>query len=205
MFIAMKYVAGETLAHWLRSPRSTREIIDRYREAGRGLTAAHATGIVHRDFKPENVLIGNDGRIRIGDFGLARAANSSDAQRTTAIDASTDDLARESERIPGQLTAPSTLLGTPYYMAPELFHGGEADALSDQFSYSVALATALGARCRSTGRRLPDPGLGAAPDRGSHPASACGCRGGSDGRSAARGGGHVHAGKHGVRPQHPSA
>ena len=74
-FVAMELIHGETLAHWLRSTRrSTAAILDAFLAAGRGLAAAHAAGIVHRDFKPHNVLRGRDGRIAVTDFGLARQA-----------------------------------------------------------------------------------------------------------------------------------
>ncbi|HEX3757117.1 MAG TPA: serine/threonine-protein kinase, partial [Kofleriaceae bacterium] len=134
VFIAMEYVAGETLARWSSTTRHPHEILEVYRAAGRGLAAAHAVGIVHRDFKPENVVIGGDGRPRVGDFGLARAAGTQgeihgpDGVRAAAS---------------GERTAPGLLLGTPYYMAPELYRGAEADARSDQFSFCVALFTAL--------------------------------------------------------------
>ena len=71
-FIAMEYVPGETLLHWVAGRHTAREILAIYVAAGQGLAAAHAAGLVHRDFKPENVLIGRDGRPRVGDFGLAR-------------------------------------------------------------------------------------------------------------------------------------
>ena len=141
MFIAMEYVAGDTLARWLAVPRAQREILDVYCAAGRGLAAAHAAGIVHRDFKPENVLIGDDGRVRVSDFGLARTSGGTDEPRGLA---SADGIAVGPELgVPGMLTAPGTLLGTPNYIAPELYRGAEADARSDQFSYCVALFTAL--------------------------------------------------------------
>src|SRR5262249_52583000 len=75
VFIAMEYVDGSTLSGWLSATqRSWREIVSIFVQAGRGLAAAHAAGILHRDFKPDNVLVGNDGRVRVLDFGLARAA-----------------------------------------------------------------------------------------------------------------------------------
>jgi eukaryotic-like serine/threonine-protein kinase len=139
VFIAMEHVAGETLARWLAEPRSQREILDVYRAAGRGLTAAHAAGIVHRDFKPENVLIGDDGRVRVGDFGLARTAG----DRVDALGTPVAFGSAVTASDGGPLTAPGTLLGTPFYIAPELYGGADADRRSDQFSYCVALFTAL--------------------------------------------------------------
>jgi tetratricopeptide (TPR) repeat protein/predicted Ser/Thr protein kinase len=151
VFVAMEYVAGETLAHWLSTPRAPREILEVHRAAGRGLAAAHAAGIVHRDFKPENVLIGRDGRPRVGDFGLARAAGTADTTDTLEVPApgtlgsgSPSPLASpHAATEPADLTIPGTVLGTPYYMAPELYRGEEANARSDQFSFCVALFTAL--------------------------------------------------------------
>jgi serine/threonine protein kinase len=83
-FVAMERVDGETLTRWLEAPRSPREILDAFRAAGAGLAAAHAAGLVHRDFKPDNVLVGRDGRIRVGDFGLVRTAPDDGAAETTA-------------------------------------------------------------------------------------------------------------------------
>ena len=71
----MEFVEGETIDEWRRAqPRSWREILDVFVAAGRGLAAAHAAGVVHRDFKPQNVMIGRDGSVRVMDFGLARLA-----------------------------------------------------------------------------------------------------------------------------------
>jgi len=122
LFIAMEHVPGETLAEWQGAPHSHAELLDAYLAAGRGLAAAHDVGIVHRDFKPENVLVGSDRRVRVADFGLAR-----------------EQAAEEG----GPALASSALAGTPYYMAPEVYGGGTADARSDQFSFCVALFTAL--------------------------------------------------------------
>jgi tetratricopeptide (TPR) repeat protein len=142
VFIGMEYVAGDTLAGWLSTPRSQREILDAYCSAGRGLAAAHAAGIVHRDFKPENVLIGNDDRVRVGDFGLARTTATAGGIRAANTEAA-EMPAGARPSVPSVLTAAGTLLGTPYYMAPELYRGAEASSRSDQFSFCVALFTAL--------------------------------------------------------------
>lgn len=125
-FIVMEYVDGETLASWVEhGPRELRAVVSTFVAAGTGLAAAHEHGLVHRDFKPSNVMLGADGRVLVTDFGLARRPQGS-----------TDDLSREL-RIAGLLT------GTPAYMAPELFAGGQADARSDQYSFCVALWEAL--------------------------------------------------------------
>jgi hypothetical protein len=136
IFIAMEIVEGETLSQWLaRSRRSWREVIVMFLPAGHGLAAAHAAGLVHRDFKPANVLIGGDGRVRVGDFGLA-ALTPAPADGATAC-AGELAAAIESRSTRGPVG------GTPYYMAPEQFGGGRADARSDQFSFCVALYAAI--------------------------------------------------------------
>ncbi len=120
VFIAMELVPGRTLREWLQEkPRSWREVIALFLDAGRGLAAAHAAGLVHRDFKPDNVLLGDDGRVRVVDFGLARPAG-----------IETDD-------------GDGSILGTPAYMAPEQLRGAPADARSDQYGFCVALWEAL--------------------------------------------------------------
>ena len=135
VFVAMELVEGETLRQWLgEGPRSWREVLDRFLPAGRGLAAAHAAGLVHRDFKPENVLLGRDGRVRVADFGLAKAL--ADAEEEPPGEA-----AEPGEGTP--LTEWGVVLGTPAYMAPEQLRGIAADARSDQFSFCVALYEAL--------------------------------------------------------------
>jgi tetratricopeptide (TPR) repeat protein len=137
VFLAMELVEGTSLEHWLKEPRPWREVLRVFRDAGRGLAAAHAAGLVHRDFKPANVLVGRDGRARVMDFGLARPSN--------RVAASSTPPPRESpqEHDDAPLTRTGVLVGTPAYMAPEQLRGQGADALSDQFSFCVALYEAL--------------------------------------------------------------
>ncbi len=138
VYIAMEFVEGETLTAWLtRWERPWREILDHFLQAGRGLAAAHGTGLLHRDFKPDNVLVGTEGRVRVTDFGLARslitAAQEDNRGAPTAMMAS----------LRATLTATGTVLGTPRYMAPEQLRGQDTDARSDQFSFCIALYEAL--------------------------------------------------------------
>jgi tetratricopeptide (TPR) repeat protein len=136
VFIAMEFVEGSTLAEWLReSPRTWREVRDAFLAAGRGLEAAHAAGIVHRDFKPHNAMVSAGGVVRVMDFGLANDVGAADAGER-AIGESVDPQAVA-------LTRTGTLLGTPAYMAPEQFRGERADARTDQFSFCVAFYEAL--------------------------------------------------------------
>jgi tetratricopeptide (TPR) repeat protein/predicted Ser/Thr protein kinase len=132
VFIAMELVDGDTLRAWLRERRTWREAVPVLIAAGYGLAAAHASGLVHRDFKPENVIVGRDGRTRVMDFGLARLEG----------EPATDDDAPSSPHVAAHLTMPGTVIGTPAYMAPEL-ESQPADARSDQFSYGVTLYEAL--------------------------------------------------------------
>jgi predicted Ser/Thr protein kinase len=140
-FVAMELVDGEPVADWLRTGKRTRpEIVAAFIAAGRGLAAAHAAGIVHRDFKPHNILRSRAGRIVVTDFGLAREATDPLAT-TMPIAVST---ASASGSIgDGALTVPGELLGTPAYMAPEQWLGGAVTPATDQFAYCVALWEAL--------------------------------------------------------------
>ncbi len=141
VFIAMDFVDGVTLTQWLRAaPRSLPEILRVFRDAGRGLAAAHRAGLVHRDFKPDNVMVATDGEVRVMDFGLARGADADLVEFETAI--RRDDPARE-VTVRSQVTAIGVLIGTPAYMAPEQFAQQAMDARTDQFSFCVALHEAL--------------------------------------------------------------
>lgn len=134
VFIAMEFIDGCTLLKWQGEHKRTwREVVDVYSQAGQGLAAAHQAEIVHRDFKPENVLCGADGRARVVDFGLAGGAS------TTP-----EHLQMTSEEIDVAVqTRSGVLMGTPAYMAPECFRGDAASASSDQFSFCAALYEAL--------------------------------------------------------------
>ncbi|MGH1343620.1 MAG: protein kinase domain-containing protein [Nannocystales bacterium] len=148
VFMAMELVVGGTLGEWLGAVERSREaILDVFLEAGKGLVAAHAAGLVHRDFKPANVLMGEDERARVTDFGLARAGESAETitnQEFVTLSGSGDVA----------ITRTGALVGTPAYMSPEQFEGRVADAQSDQFSYCVALAEALTGERPFAGRSL---------------------------------------------------
>ena len=128
-YIAMELVSGQSLRTW-QAGRTIKELVEAYLAAGRGLAAAHAAGIVHRDFKPDNVLVGKDGRLRVTDFGLAASRPSAGQPAQRSI----EDI---------NLTTSGSVLGTPAYMAPEQFTGGNVDARTDQFNFCVALYEAL--------------------------------------------------------------
>jgi tRNA A-37 threonylcarbamoyl transferase component Bud32/tetratricopeptide (TPR) repeat protein len=137
VFIAMEFVDGETVDAWLRAQRRTwQEVLDVFIAAGRGLAAAHAAGILHRDFKPQNVMIGRDGAVRVMDFGLARLAEE-------PAEVAGDRPDPETTLAPTTVTKTGALVGTLAYMAPEQFRRETLDARADQFSFSVALHEAL--------------------------------------------------------------
>jgi serine/threonine protein kinase len=136
IFLAMELVDGATVREWLeRGKRSWREILAVFMQAGNGLAAAHAVGITHRDFKPDNVVIGRDGRVRVVDFGLARTD-------VLALAHSAPMPSREVDT-GATLTQAGAIVGTPAYMAPEQRLGELVDGRTDQFSFCVALYEAL--------------------------------------------------------------
>jgi tetratricopeptide (TPR) repeat protein len=140
VFVAMEHVEGETLHAWRqREQRTWPAIRDVYLQAGRGLAAAHAVGIVHRDFKPDNVLIGADGRVRVLDFGLARAQETLRRPDPAMKVEHAETLAAVTPGLSTPLTSAGEFLGTPAYSSPEQLQGELAGAKSDQFSFCVAL------------------------------------------------------------------
>jgi serine/threonine protein kinase/tetratricopeptide (TPR) repeat protein len=139
VFVEMELVQGTTLSVWLAEPRTWRAIVDVLAQAGRGLAAAHAVGIVHRDFKPDNVLVGEDGRVRVADFGIALLAEGKERDPVglspTVSDGSTPPVAYASGPTGARI-------GTPAYMAPEQ-RSGTTSARSDQYSFTLVLREAL--------------------------------------------------------------
>ena len=146
IYVVMELVDGWPMSRWISEaqPRpGWQQIVDMYLQVGRGLSAAHQLGVVHRDVKPENILVGRSGRVLIGDFGLAGL--------TDARAASTDAADEHSG-----LTQTGAVLGTPAYMAPELHDGKASDLLSDQFSFCVSLHESLHGRRPFRGQTAAD-------------------------------------------------
>ena len=151
LFVAMEYVRGDTLRGWLaKAKRPWREVVAILLDAGSGLAAAHAAGLVHRDFKPENVLVGDDGRPRVSDFGLARVG----AHATPQPQRATTRPTAAAQSLDTPLTVTGSLLGTPAYMAPEQLAGDAVDARSDQFSFCVVAWECLYGRRPFAGKTL---------------------------------------------------
>jgi predicted Ser/Thr protein kinase len=151
VFLAEELLDGGTLGDWLEHQHAQDEIIEKFVAAGRGLAAAHAAGLVHRDFKPDNVLLGKDGRVRVADFGLARALGGGDdhpGSRSAGHDPKITRVGKSSAGEPmaspmSALTRTGAVMGTPMFMAPEQHLGERADERSDQFAFCVALYHAL--------------------------------------------------------------
>jgi predicted Ser/Thr protein kinase len=134
VFVAMEFVQGVPLTAWLRErPRTRAEVLAVMRDAGRGLAAAHRAGLVHGDFKPDNVLVDRGGRVRVVDFGLSFAQDRGAGEQDpiTPVD------------VPPDLHRTGALVGTPAYLSPEQFFGAPGSARADQFSFCVSLHEAL--------------------------------------------------------------
>jgi formylglycine-generating enzyme required for sulfatase activity len=149
VFLAMEFLSGGTLRAWMAAKkRPWREVVKMFIEVGKGLAGAHAEGLIHRDFKPDNVLLDKNGAPKVVDFGLVRLNSAAlDRSTTGSIDAISDDeavaLPLAHTALAPNLTRTGALTGTPAYMAPEQFLGKDIDARTDQFAFCVALYEAL--------------------------------------------------------------
>ncbi len=157
VYLAMEFVDGQTLSEWAKTAdRSWREVVEVFAAAGRGLAAAHHAGLVHRDVKPSNIVITEDGRVKVIDFGLVRAAETEplDAPGLAALEddslvatGQSDDSSSSPSGLTSStdtplstpLTLAGTIMGSPRYMSPEQHLGGKTGPASDQFSFCVAL------------------------------------------------------------------
>ena len=134
VFLVMELVEGTTLSRWLDVPRPWRAVLAKFAAAGRGLAAAHAAGLVHRDFKPANVLLGDDGRVLVSDFGLVSVKGQGDDVAASPSAAVVSD---------GLDLSSGAAVGTPRYMAPEQHQRGAIDPRTDQWALCASLWEAL--------------------------------------------------------------
>ena len=150
--IAMEFVAGQTLKHWLRAgERDWKEILGAYAEAGRGLVAAHEVGLLHRDFKPANVLVSERGAVKVTDFGLAKVATDS----SSSPPGGTPSGSMPAQALSVTLTGAGSVMGTPRYMAPEQHAGDALTPAADQYAFCVALWEALCGEPPFTDKQIP--------------------------------------------------
>jgi tetratricopeptide (TPR) repeat protein/predicted Ser/Thr protein kinase len=147
VFVAMELVQGESLRSWVNKRQPLSEVLRVLIAAGRGLVAAHTAGVLHRDFKPANVMVSPDGRVRVVDFGLARSAlagaDSDELAAAVALASWSVESERRMSLLEGEITESGLLMGTPGYIAPEQLHGAPANVLTDQYSFAVTAFVAL--------------------------------------------------------------
>jgi tetratricopeptide (TPR) repeat protein/predicted Ser/Thr protein kinase len=142
LYLAMEYVEGRTLREWAAQDRpELARLLERYVQAGQGLAAAHRAGVLHRDFKPDNAVVGDDGRVRVLDFGLARADTG--LSEGTGPRPSVPLVLSSTDSLEAPITRAGSVLGTPAYMPPEQLAGLGTDARSDVYSFCVALWEAV--------------------------------------------------------------
>jgi serine/threonine protein kinase len=147
VFMAVELVEGRPLSQWAADANASwQDVLEVYVQAARGLGAAHGAGLVHRDVKPANIMLGDDGRVRVTDFGLAAAVNAAEASGVRGHGQSETSLQ----------TASGVVVGTPAYMAPEQWSGGKAGPRADQYSFCVALGEALTGERPSAGATAED-------------------------------------------------
>ncbi len=144
LWILMEFVQGQTLTAWLKEQAPTwRAVLEVFKPAARGVAAAHAAGLLHRDLKPDNIMVGSDGRVRVMDFGLVRRDGDSETRARAAAASDASTARARADPLTTDLTRHGSLLGTPAYMAPEQYSGEPTDVRTDTFSLCATLWTAL--------------------------------------------------------------
>ncbi len=162
VYVSMELVEGQTLKEWIQEKKpSIFERVAALCAAGAGIAAAHQAGLIHRDIKPDNIIVGDDGRVRVLDFGLARAALVEDEPSSSSPEPAkprpgpllSGDLNSEGSFLSTPMTQAGAIVGTPGYMAPEQYLGKQVDEQSDQYSFCVTLFQVLYGRRPFVARR----------------------------------------------------
>lgn len=149
VYLAMEFVDGETMRVWAAEGQPWRQVLRHWLDIGEGIAAVHRAGLVHRDVKPDNVIIGRDGRARLVDFGLVRSTTDSRSPSASHNDGDVENaeptvpVEQEGSSFAVEVTEPHAIVGTPAYMAPELKLGETAGPSVDQYSLCVAVFETL--------------------------------------------------------------